>query len=49
MPIIQKTKHQFTLTIPTALVKAKGWQKGDKIDFLIDNLGQVILRKSSGQ
>ena len=39
-------KKQFILTIPKGLVLAKGWKKGDKLVFSIDNKGDIVLRKS---
>jgi bifunctional DNA-binding transcriptional regulator/antitoxin component of YhaV-PrlF toxin-antitoxin module len=38
-------KKQFMITLPQTLVKAKGWDKGDKIEFLLDDKGQIILKK----
>lgn len=42
---LQYNNSQFTLTIPAAVCKAKGWAKGDEVELVIDNMGQVILRK----
>ena len=38
-------KKQFILTIPKGLVLAKGWKKGDKIRFSINNKGELELKK----
>ena len=38
-------KKQFILTIPKGLVLAKGWKQGDKIEFIINNAGDIILKK----
>jgi|TARA_Y100000310_G_scaffold105664_1_gene104129 bifunctional DNA-binding transcriptional regulator/antitoxin component of YhaV-PrlF toxin-antitoxin module len=38
-------KKQFILTVPKGLVLAKGWKKGDKITFIINNKGELELKK----
>lgn len=43
---LQKTRGQYTVTLPKAIVEAKGWKKGDDLNIVIDNLGQVILKVS---
>lgn len=45
MPKLQHTGSQYTLTIPAAIARAKGWAKGDELEYIIDNLGNVLLRK----
>jgi bifunctional DNA-binding transcriptional regulator/antitoxin component of YhaV-PrlF toxin-antitoxin module len=45
MAKIQQIKDgQLYITIPKAIADAKGWEKGLELEFIIDNLGQVILR-----
>lgn len=39
-------KQQFIVTLPKGLVLAKGWKKGDKLEFVIDNKGEIIIKKS---
>ena len=39
-------KKQFIITIPKGLVLAKGWKQGDRLEFVIDNKGEIIIRKS---
>ena len=39
-------KKQFIITIPKGLVLAKGWKQGDKLEFIIDNKGEIIIKKS---
>lgn len=38
-------KKQYTITIPKSLVAAKGWKKGDDLEFVLDDKGNIILRK----
>ena len=38
-------KKQFIITVPKGLVLAKGWKQGDKLEFVIDNKGEIIIRK----
>lgn len=39
-------KKQYIITLPKGLVLAKGWKKGDKLEFIINNKGEIIVRKS---
>ncbi len=36
---------QYKLTLPKALIEAKGWQKGDEIELKLDEKGNIILKK----
>jgi len=36
---------QFKLTLPKALIDAKGWKKGDKIRVALDSTGNIVLKK----
>jgi hypothetical protein len=38
-------KKQFIVTFPKSLVLAKGWKKGDTLEFSIDNKGEIVIRK----
>ncbi|MDP7323397.1 MAG: hypothetical protein QF632_01395 [Candidatus Woesearchaeota archaeon] len=43
---LQKPNNkQFIITVPMGLVLAKGWEKGDKILFMINNKGEIELKK----
>ena len=46
MPKIQEIKSKsgtvFTITIPKSIVKLKGWEKGDTIEFVESN-GKICL------
>ena len=37
--------RQFFTTLPNAIVKAKGWDKGDEIIVELDNKGNIVLKK----
>jgi bifunctional DNA-binding transcriptional regulator/antitoxin component of YhaV-PrlF toxin-antitoxin module len=39
-------KKQYIITLPKGLVLAKGWKKGDKLEFIISSKGEIIVRKS---
>ena len=39
-------KKQYIITIPKGLVLAKGWKKGDKLEFVIDKSGNIVMRKT---
>ena len=38
-------KKQYIITFPKGLVLAKGWKQGDKLEFIIDNKGDIVVRK----
>ena len=38
-------KKQYIITMPKGLVLAKGWKKGDLLEFIINNKGEIIVRK----
>jgi len=43
---IQELKTgQLLVTIPRAIAQAKGFRKGMELEFIIDNMGQLILRQ----
>ena len=37
--------EQFKITLPKSLVLAKGWKKGDKIQVLLNEKGNLVLVK----
>lgn len=42
-------KHgQYFITLPTQIVRAKGWQKRDIIKVSINKDGDLVLRKENG-
>ena len=45
MKLQNMNNKQFFLTLPNAIVRAKGWSKGDNIEFLIDQKGNLVLFK----
>jgi bifunctional DNA-binding transcriptional regulator/antitoxin component of YhaV-PrlF toxin-antitoxin module len=36
---------QFKITLPKQLAMAKGWKKGDKILFELNEKGEIVIRK----
>lgn len=47
MKLQQMNNRQFFLTLPNQIVRAKGWIKGDTIQLIIDNKGNIMLKKST--
>lgn len=45
MKIQKMNNKQFFITLPNAIIRAKGWNKGDVIKATIDNKGDIVLRK----
>ena len=42
-------KKQYLVNIPIALVAAKGWKEGDVLEFVIDENGNIIIRKAKDE
>ena len=42
---LQINGNTYQLTIPAPIVRAKGWDKGDDIQALIDNKGDIVLKR----
>jgi len=40
---LQQAKNQFFLTIPSSIVRAKGWKKGKELKFRINNKGNIEI------
>ena len=38
-------KQQFIITIPKGLVEAKGWKKGNRLEFVINDKGEMIIKR----
>ncbi|MCX6707845.1 MAG: AbrB/MazE/SpoVT family DNA-binding domain-containing protein [Candidatus Woesearchaeota archaeon] len=34
---------QYKITLPKAIIEAKGWKKGDIVSIGLDNKGNIIL------
>jgi len=45
MKLQQMNGQQYFITLPNQIVRAKGWKKGDTIKAIIDNKGDIILKK----
>tara|TARA_Y100000310_G_C20390769_1_gene672635 strand:- start:384 stop:584 length:201 start_codon:yes stop_codon:yes gene_type:complete len=45
MKLQQMNGKQFFLTLPNQIIRAKGWKKGDRIKVVIDNKGDIVLKK----
>lgn len=46
MPKIQESKNnQFRVTIPSEIMKAKGWSKGQPLLFSIQQNGEITLKE----
>jgi len=45
---IQQTKNQLFITLPSAIAQAKGFKKGMELEYVIDNLGNLLLRPKQG-
>lgn len=42
---LQFDTKQYKLTIPKALVEAKGWHKGTSLKLELDSLGNLVLKE----
>lgn len=46
MVILQHDRNQqYKLTLPKALIEAKGWKKGDCIRIELDKEGNLVLKQ----
>lgn len=45
MRLQMMNERQYFITLPNAIIRAKGWRKGEKIKALIDKQGNIILKK----
>ena len=43
------TNDQFKITLPKALIDAKGWKKGDLLKILLDNEGNLVVKREVGK
>lgn len=44
---LQEVKGQFSITLPSAIVRAKGWQRSDDIKIEINKEGDLVLKKQN--
>ena len=44
---LQQVKGQYTITLPSDIVRFKSWKKGDDIEIKDDGKGNPILIKKS--
>jgi len=42
---LQKNGATFQISIPSALVRAKGWSVSNELEFTLDNDGKLVLKK----
>ena len=46
MPKIQESKEgQFRVTIPSEIMKLKGWNKGQSLVFAMQMNGEIVLKE----
>lgn len=45
MKLQQMNGKQFFITLPNAIIRAKGWSKGDSVKATIDSKGDIVLKK----
>lgn len=45
MKLQQMKQGQFFVTLPTQILRAKKWKKGDIIEYSLDNKGDIVLTR----
>ena len=45
MKLQQLKNKQFVISLPSQIVRAKGWNKGDYINAIIDKEGNIVLKR----
>jgi len=43
MKLQQNVNGQFTVTIPKAFVRLKGWSKGELLTVRVDDKGRLVI------
>ena len=43
MPKLQETEDRYFITVPIALVKQKGWKKGQELFLIFNERGNIEL------
>lgn len=38
-------RKQFFVCLPNSIIRAKGWTKGDNLKVIIDNRGDIVIKK----
>lgn len=46
MKLQQMKGRQYFLSLPSQIVRAKGWKKGDQINIEINKEGNIVLKKA---
>ncbi len=42
---LQFDTKQYKITLPKAIIEAKGWTKGNEVKILLNEKGEIILTK----
>ncbi len=42
---LQFDSKQYKITLPKAIIEAKGWAKGNKVKILLNERGEIVLTK----
>ncbi|MBD3350452.1 MAG: hypothetical protein GF364_03100 [Candidatus Lokiarchaeota archaeon] len=45
MKLQETPRGQFTLTIPKAIVNAKGWKAGEDLSLEFDSKGNIVIKE----
>ena len=43
---LQFDSKQYKVTLPKAIIEAKGWTKGNKLKILLNERGEIVLIKN---
>ena len=42
---LQFDKKQYKITLPKAIIEAKGWEKGNQLKVVLNQKGELVLIK----
>jgi bifunctional DNA-binding transcriptional regulator/antitoxin component of YhaV-PrlF toxin-antitoxin module len=45
MKLQVKPNGQAVITVPKSMRKAKGWEDGQELDFILNNEGDLVLKE----
>ena len=46
MKLQQMKQGQYFISLPSSIVKAKGWTQGDNLTIEINQRGEIIIKKT---
>ena len=45
MKLQEDSSGRYNITVPVSIVRAKGWEKGEDLEWEINDDGNIVLKK----